>query len=1415
MKRIFTYATIALIAVLAFAQVPEAKKTVARTIEQVLSSMELTQKANEAQELRAAMAEKEAAAAESSTSVFRIKGAHSYAAEYPSVKGAQIIGVAVSSRECMIPVSNNASGMRRTTAQEGNLSITTDDHGIITDVTGVEAKYYVRSASGVAYYASGQSMYQTAQSGVVTIIEDGENVYIKNPVTRYTSGAWVKGTKSEGAITVATHQPVAYNTQYGTTLSLRWAQINPADGTIAAADDIADVFTFTIDGNVLTLEGTAIFNDEATEHCPFMAILWDDDDSASGYGDVATVLTYDADYVPPTTDLVVLPEGAVTEDWYFNGTQISSQSEKAIKNQPVKVAFVGSDVYVQGFSIACPEGWVKGSIDGATATFAKFQYVGEDDGDPVWLIGYDADAEEITNATAAYDAAAKTFTFDVEVLFNCAPDRIYYLEWFTDVVISANEKEFVEPTINTLTAELPYANTFETTEEQEQVGIYDANEDQKTFVFYNDVEANNISARISYNSSMDMDDYLVFPGVELEAGKSYKVTVDSRCYSATYPEVFEVLAGKEAKASKFNITVIEPQTVADKEYSTFANGNFKVEESGTYFFTVHGISNANMWHLFIDNFKVSENNPNAISAVTDLTITPDAGAANKATVKFTMPTTNISDGTLTDAALKATLTRNGDEVTLPADGVAAPGAEFEFVDEVPTPGTYKYEISVTDAEGGNASESAFTSAYIGEDTPKGVTGITAADKTTKVALSWNAPTEGATGGVILPENIVYNIYPVELTEFFGMVIPIIDYNNPFQTGITDTEAEIEYDTCTGDPAFTYFAVTAENTAGESTGYTTALVTGLPYEMPVKESGADKTLVNWWGLSTDAVNGQDSNAGVFFISDKSSDGDGYCFGMVANAPGYITFESAKVNLAGTANPVVSFDYASEAAGTLKVIVESAQGEKEVASIETGTEFAAKTISLLEFAAEPWIRVIFYGEYEEANIIYIDNIKIVNLLDHNLSAKGIAAPAKVKPGNEYNVTVDIENQGALAAAGYSVELYLNGELAKTIEGEALEPDAKATVTFAQTATALSPATMEYSAKINYAADQDLSDNTTEAKTTILNIPNYPTATNLIAEEANGVIALAWNEPDMEAAGGEVITDDFESYEPFAVDEAGDWTFVDEDGCVIGGAQQTQFGDVQPGETKAAYFVMNLEEATPSLVENPTFAAHSGIQYMVSSFLYNAAQDGANADWMISPVLSGTAQTISFWAKSYSSDYAETFKVFYSTTDKNIESFTQIATVENVPQDWTEYNYNLPEGAKYFAIKNVSNDKFFLFVDDVTYEAGSVSAELDLVGYNVYRDGEIINAEPVADTEYVDAEAEKGAHTYVVTTVYEQGESKPSNEAAVTLSIGSIANDALKIEGDIYSIDGKLIRKDAKDLNGLSKGVYLIGGQKVFVK
>jgi hypothetical protein len=204
-----------------------------------------------------------------------------------------------------------------------------------------------------------------------------------------------------------------------------------------------------------------------------------------------------------------------------------------------------------------------------------------------------------------------------------------------------------------------------------------------------------------------------------------------------------------------------------------------------------------------------------------------------------------------------------------------------------------------------------------------------------------------------------------------------------------------------------------------------------------------------------------------------------------------------------------------------------------------------------------------------------------------------------------------------------------------------------------------------------------------------------------------------------------------------------------------------------------------------------------------------------WLISPLLSGDAQTISFYARTITNQYgAETFEVWASSTDNNVASFEKVADLSTEAVEWTEFTAALPAGTKYFAIRHTSTDVFGLLVDDVTFVA-SGGAEAP-ASFNIYLDKSKLASVAGDKTSYT-ADATGlalGEHTFALTAVYANGaESKPVT-ATVTIATGihQIAADGKAV--DIYSLDGKLVRSQATSLDGL-KGFYIVNGKTIMIK
>lgn len=516
-----------------------------------------------------------------------------------------------------------------------------DANGIITSPAEGESKMYDRA--GMGYYVQSQQLYVGEQSGKTEIVETTDGVvYIKNFISNVNTGAWVKGTKNGNTITVSAGQVIYYGTSYG----LYIAKCSYVDDETGWAEVDGDI-TLTVDGNTISLDNT-------DEDHP-VAAFWTDDNSFSGYGDYATVFSYDPDYVAPT--LVELPEGATVETWYSTATAVKSSGNATVEGS-AKVAFVGDDVYLSGIFSNYPDSWIKGTIDGTTVTFSGLQFLGTYSSFDIYAVGsngYNSSAE-LQDFKMTYDATSKKFTSVNSLLANAKKDAVYFLEAYEGISITKDAPAEEVATTGANVDVLPYTNTLGTEDEFAQFGVIDSNKDGSTWLF-----STSDGTYYKYNSSNAADDWLISPAIKLEAGKKYHFAIDAACASTSYPEVFEVLIGTEPKASALKQSVLAATQVASKEFATYENETVEVAETGYYHFGIHAISDANMWNLFVANFLVEAGaEPTAPAAVTDFAVAQTPNVL-EAVVSFKAPTKTVAGDDLTDLT-KIDVLRDGNVI---------------------------------------------------------------------------------------------------------------------------------------------------------------------------------------------------------------------------------------------------------------------------------------------------------------------------------------------------------------------------------------------------------------------------------------------------------------------------------------------------------------------------------------------------------------------------------------------------------------------------------------------------------------------------------------------------------------------------------------------------------------------------------
>ena len=916
-----------------------------------------------------------------------------------------------------------------------------------------------------------------------------------------------------------------------------------------------------------------------------------------------------------------------------------------------------------------------------------------------------------------------------------------------------------------------------------------------------------------YNYSNAADDYLISSPIRMEAGKNYKVVIVASCYGENYPEKFEVLLGNDATAAAMTTTVMEPTDVTSKEDTEF-EAEFTAPADGKFYLAVHAISDANMWNLYVKSFAVELGLVDTdIDAVTDFTVTPGEQGALSATVSFTAPTKNIGGADLTENIAAIEILRDGETIQTFND--VAPGTDVTFndADEALTNGNHTYQVIPYNAEGKPGRKSEKITVFLGVDAPQPVPSLATIDGGDYIVFSWEPVSEeGVNGGFVNTEKVGYSIWTMALYDFMGM-FTYWDVDEQLDSVVGKTKTIVDYDTEAGDvQEIKPFAIIPATEAGEAEYTTTQMFVGPAYDGLEEHFAGGKIAYNTWTFSTTDTDSEDTGA---YFNEDSSDGDGYSILLfVENAGNTLDLTPGKVKIPeGATNPVLLFDYQNpDAANSLQVNIEMPDGSvDEIALNGSGDGWQPAKINLMKYASQRYIIIRFVGNFVNAGNIALDNILVYDQLEYNLVAD-ITAPKSLVLGKEAPVKISLRNMGANAADGYTVKLFANDEEIEMADAEFATIESLANAEFDATfpTTVFDEAgTVTLRAEVEYDLDLDEDDNVAEA-TIEVTAPTVAAPLTLTAT-ANGTKAdLEWTVNDAGAA--EEVTEDFESYEAFSIEGWGEWTTACNTGGVTGGIWNS-YTHPHAGES-FAYIVTNwasVEIASSEGFELP----HSGDQALSNVYAYEGESFLTNDNWLISPALPGIAQTIKFWAKSCTDEYGglETYEVLYSTTDTETASFTKVADVE-APLEWTEFTADLPEGSKYFAIRNTTNGEFAFvgMLDDITYMTSAPSCD----AFNIYVDEVLVGSVEGGVLTFTTDVLPAGEHKVSVTAVYGDVESLPV-DATVTIEVATAIEEVINAESlqNVFRFNGVKVRSNAETTKDLQKGAYIINNKKVVVK
>lgn len=957
----------------------------------------------------------------------------------------------------------------------------------------------------------------------------------------------------------------------------------------------------------------------------------------------------------------------------------------------------------------------------------------------------------------------------------------------------------------------PYFPTFLDENPLQLYTLIDANNDGQVWEIFKWNETTAV-LRLKYNSSEDLDDWVITPPIAMEEGKSYKVAFNTYAQEASYPEKLEVKWGNAPTVESMANTLMPPTEItALKKEPLHVEEYITPAESGTYYIGFHGISGVYTYYLYVSDFEISAGmgQGDIAAAVTQFNVAPDPAGELKAVVSMSAPAVDTGGNPL-EAVKKVELYRDLELVHTFTD--VTPGKPLEHTDNVGVKGVHTWRaIPYTEAGAGIASED--ISRYIGINIPGKVENLAGVetDGDGMVTVSWNPPSVDIEGNLIMPGIITYTLCDISDPDN-----PVVLLENTKET--THSYRALE---AGSRQTLAQWQVTAHTEAGSGIDAKSVFVpVGVPYETPFRESfsGGNVSSVAYanniagrgmWDLLNDSygIKSQDGDYGYAGMTGVQS-GDAAALGLgkvtiPQENPG-IWFYAYNINT-GTDNE-----------NTVKVEANTGTGWEEVATIvmkdlPVVSAWNRVTLKLDKYAGKgPHFR--FIATTRTYSNTLIDNVNIGSLSETDLAAEHISVPDKAAAGTQFPIRVTIGNYGASGTEDYTVKLFRDGNEIATANGVAVASGMRATVGFNDTLNAMSGKSSEYYAEVQSEADDNASNNISPKATVVLDVPILPVIKDLSGECIDKKVTLTWGNPDMSTLLPDPATESFENAESFAINSVEGWSFIDADGAPTWKLSNKTF----PNEgLEMAYIVF---DDTHEFADE-YLTANTGHKYLacMSAKVYEPEH---NDDWLISPRLCGASQQISFFAKSYTTQYGyELVEVYYSLGGKEVDDFVKVGHTIEVPEGWTRYTVDLPEDALYFAIRCISADRCALMIDDITYIPDAELPDLGLKGYNIYRDGVKLNDSPVATKSYSDIISDGEPHRYGVTVVYDRGESAISNIIDVeTSGLGNVLYDnASPQSGDVYDLRGIKVISNAtpRQVSALPAGIYIHNGRKITVK
>lgn len=907
--------------------------------------------------------------------------------------------------------------------------------------------------------------------------------------------------------------------------------------------------------------------------------------------------------------------------------------------------------------------------------------------------------------------------------------------------------------------QVPYSETFASGNFSDFV-VIDANNDGTTWKYrqnFDDIDAAYIDTQ-----GVSTDDWLILPAVSLDPASLYKLSITLHGTSFNYNECADIFIGNaptpEAMTKKV-VSVVDMFT--SRQNPLTESGTFSITDAGNYYIGIHACSGYKRYGIYVLNVDLTVDRAMTTPThVDNFAVVPDIHGALEGKISLTAPRGSVEGQPLTEPLV----------IEVMRDGVVAhtvndvtPGSAVEIA-ETATQGRHTYRAYARNSCGeGVAVE---TDAFFGFDLPKAPAAISVKETETlgKVLVNWEPVTEDVNGKILPEGDVTYKLYGP------GGAVVVSKLPDTHYTATATRDTQI----------FANYGVTAISSQGEGEEFIMSdiIPVGNPYSTPWYETFAE-------GQFSSIIRYDDFGGYMRFgiyssVETELADADESGYYLIARAydPGdHARLYTGKINLSGTTYPALTFSYYTipGCQNTVEVLASDGSEWKSLKTIVTNgdnSQWASALVDLSQYRDKS-VQLAFDATVNTHISIALDNFAVTDLPQTDLAVSGFITPETMKIGREGSFEVDVYNKGGVSVPDYSVRLVRNGEtIAEQTPATALAPGEKKHFAFTDILPVTAEAMNNYLIEVYAEGETDMSDNVTPVHRILTTQPIYPYVANLKGSVSSTGVSLQWDKPNMNVVTMDMlepVCESFEDCEDFSIDTCAGWSFIDGDGSKTYYLEDFDFPS--QGSEMAA---MVLPSSYFSGWKN--FESHSGGK-MLASF---SAVNGPNDDWIISPRLLGWEQTVSFFAKSMSSVYPDAFEFYYSTTGKEKEDFIQLGETQTAPTYWTKYSYDLPDDAVYFAVRYNSGDGFVFMMDDFTFiplSALNYLNDLVLVGYNVYCDNELFDT--LTETKNSinwqnSTDVPQGLHSWSVTALYEQGESRLSNAVTLTSDVQDVCID-----------------------------------------